>query len=84
MNTNTIRARRRAPRTPNLISTDADRAAVLAVVNADRYHGRPLLDVANRAGLSLDRATDALHDLLAMREIKHEFGLYCPMRGAKV
>lgn len=77
-------ARTRRHFTPNLISTDADRAVVLAVVNADRYHGRPLLDVANRAGLSLDRATDALHDLLALREIKHEFGLYCPMRGAKV
>lgn len=77
-------ARTRRHFAPNLISTDADRAVVLAVVNADRYQGQPLLDVANRAGLSLDRATDALHDLLAMRKIWDECGLYRPMRGAKV
>lgn len=72
------------------MSNDHDRAQVLrAVRRRDTADGgsRPW-EIANRTGLSIDRAADACRDLLAMGQIetKHSRGgvLYAPRSNQEV
>ena len=68
---NYVQRRPRVHRTPHLVSTEPDRAAVLAAFRG-LFNPIGLQGLANRTGLSLDRTADALHDLEATGAIRRE------------
>lgn len=70
-NTATIVRYKRPHRTPHLVSTEADRAAVLGAFRG-LFNPIGLQGLANRTGLNLDRTADALHDLEALGTIRRE------------